>query len=81
MKRTFSKSFVILYLYDKFLKETTIKKVDVLDELLITEQTFKRYVKDIRKYLKETNSIYVIEYDRKHDLYLLKKNVSKKKAP
>lgn len=81
MKRTFSKSFVILYLYDKFLKEKAIKKEDVLDELLVTEQTFKRYVKDIRKYLKETNSIYVIEYSRKEDLYFLKKGVSKKNAP
>lgn len=73
MKRKgFSKTFCLLYIYSKLKEKRVIYKRDILDELLINDLRFKRYINEIREYLNKTNSPYVIAYERKEDRYLLK---------
>lgn len=76
MKRKgFSKTFCLLYIYSKLKEKRVIYKRDILDELLINDLRFKRYINEIREYLNKTNSPYVIAYERKEDRYLLKMKV------
>ena len=77
MKRKgFSKTFCLLYIYSKLKEKRVIYKRDILDELLINDLRFKRYINEIREYLNKTNSPYVIAYERKEDRYLLKMKVN-----
>lgn len=77
MKRKgFSKTFCLLYIYSKLKEKRVIYKRDILDELLINDLRFKRYINEIREYLDKTNSPYVIVYERKEDRYLLKTKVN-----
>lgn len=71
-KNGFSKTFCLLYLYSKLEEKRVIYKRDVLDELLINDLRFKRYINDLRDFLSKTNSPYIIAYDRKNDCYILK---------
>ncbi len=71
-KKTFSKTFAILAIFNKFQTETIVKKEEIMDELLINDLTFKRYIKEIRVYLAKTNSPYRIKYNRKRDEYVLR---------
>lgn len=76
MKRKgFSKTFCLLYIYSKLKEKRVIYKRDILDELLINDLRFKRYINEIREYLNKTNSPYIIVYERKEDRYLLKMKV------
>lgn len=77
MKRKgFSKTFCLLYIYSKLKEKRVIYKRDILDELLINDLRFKRYINEIREYLDKTNSPYIIAYERKEDRYLLKTKVN-----
>lgn len=77
MKRKgFSKTFCLLYIYSKLKEKRVIYKRDILDELLINDLRFKRYINEIREYLDKTNSPYIIAYERKEDRYLLKMKVN-----
>lgn len=77
MKRKgFSKTLCLLYIYSKLKEKRVIYKRDILDELLINDLRFKRYINEIREYLDKTNSPYVIVYERKEDRYLLKTKVN-----
>lgn len=77
MKRKgFSKTFCLLYIYSKFKEKRVIYKRDILDELLINDLRFKRYIGEIREYLAKTNSPYIIVYERKEDRYLFKRKAN-----
>ena len=77
MKRKgFSKTFCLLYIYSKLKEKRVVYKRDILDELLINDLRFKRYINEIREYLDKTNSPYIIVYERKEDRYLLKMKVN-----
>ncbi len=76
MKKPFSKTYVILSIYSKLKKDRVIKKKDVLNELLISDLAFKRYMRDIRDFLKDNDPNYVITYDRKANKYYLEKRKS-----
>lgn len=71
MRKTMSKSQVILYIYDSLKRNGSIDKREVQDRSLINDLTFMRYIKEIRDYLEKTSPTLVIEYSEREGRYYL----------
>lgn len=74
-RKTFSKTFCLLYIYDRLKEKRVIRKDEIMDELFINDLTFKRYIIELRDYLDKIHSPCTIIYDRKNDRYLLKRKL------
>ena len=74
-KRVFNKTDTILYMYTKLLDGKTLAKKDVMERCLINEVSFMRYLSSIRSYLNKIHSEYELFYDRKENVYYLKKRL------
>lgn len=72
-KRVFSKIDTVLYIYKKLIDGEIITKKDIMERCLIDEVSFRRYISTIRSYLKKTHSEDELYYNRKEDIYYLKK--------
>ncbi len=70
------KTETILYIYSKLSNGERIKKKDIFESCLINETSFKRYIDDIRSYLKKHHLPDELVYDRKEDVYYLKKKAN-----
>lgn len=66
------KTQAILIMYDRFLKEGTLTKADILSLTEISSITFKRYISELRCYFGNFAPQYEIIYDRESDCYQLK---------
>jgi hypothetical protein len=71
MKTT--KTQAVLFLYQTLQDKGTLKKNDVLAELLINSLTFKRYISELRCYFANFDPSHDVVYDRKSDTYFLQK--------
>ena len=68
-----TKGQTLLYIYNKFESEKVIVKAEIMDECGLTDITFKRYIAEIRTYIKNFENYHEIKYVRKKDIYLLVK--------
>ncbi len=68
-----TKGQTLLYIYNKLESEKVIIKAEIMDECGLTDITFKRYIAEIRAYIKNFESHHEIKYVRKKDIYLLVK--------
>lgn len=67
-----NKTQALLYIFEALLKEGSIKKEDMMQQLEITSLTFKRYMQEIRAYAFNFFKKYELIYSRKEDRYYLK---------
>lgn len=67
-----NKTQALLYIFETLLKEGSIKKEDMMQQLEITSLTFKRYMQEIRAYAFNFFKKYELIYSRKEDRYFLK---------
>lgn len=68
-----TKGQTLLYIYNKLESEKVIIKAEIMDQCKLTDITFKRYIAEIRAYIKSFESNHEIKYVRKKDIYLLVK--------
>ena len=68
-----TKGQALLYIYNKLESEKMIIKTDIMDQCGLTDITFKRYIAEIRAYVKQFEDYHEIKYVRKKDIYLLVK--------
>lgn len=61
----------ILWLYSHFLKNGFINKNEAMNSLNISPMSFARYIRNIRDFLKETESTQKIVYKKRQGLYWL----------
>jgi hypothetical protein len=67
-----SKAEAVLLLYDKFTENHFVVKEDFLNEVEISDLTFRRYIGDIRCYLMEFHPNKEILYRKGDGVYHLK---------
>lgn len=65
----------VLYIFELLVEEGFIKKEDIMSELEIAEVSFWRYIQELEAFIVNFNLPYEIYYDRKDDIYRLKKNI------
>lgn len=65
----------VLYIFELLVEEGFIKKEDIMSELEIAEVSFWRYIQELEAFIINFNLPYEIYYDRKDDIYRLKKNI------
>jgi hypothetical protein len=70
-KRKTGKTLTVLWIYEKLLGERKISKEEVLKHQNISSITFKRYLYNIKDYLAENGSNYVLVYARRYKVYRL----------
>jgi hypothetical protein len=68
-----NKSQAIMYLFEAFLADGYIKKKTVMEELEVTEMTFRNYINEMKCFFSNFNRNEEIFYDKKADLYRYKK--------
>lgn len=67
------KSQIILRMLDLFLSKGSLSKEEILSSVDISEVSFKRYVGEIRDYLRLYRPTYAIPYRRSLLLYVLER--------
>ncbi len=71
-----NKSQALLYIFDKLLNEKHITKEEILDELEISELTFKRYIQELRAFLCNFYQECELVYSKSNKSYFLKRGVA-----
>lgn len=66
-----NKTQALLYIFETLLSKRKITKNDVLNQITISDLTFRRYIQELRAYLLNFNEPYEIVYNRKNDEYYL----------
>lgn len=66
-----NKTQALLYIFETLLNKRKITKNDVLNQITISDLTFRRYIQELRAYLLNFNEPYEIVYNRKNDEYYL----------
>lgn len=66
-----NKTQALLYIFETLLNKRKITKNDVLNQINISDLTFRRYIQELRAYLLNFNEPYEIVYNRKNDEYYL----------
>ena len=66
-----NKTQALLYIFETFLNKRKITKNNVLNQITISDLTFRRYIQELRAYLLNFNEPYEIIYNRKNDEYYL----------
>lgn len=66
-----NKTQALLYTFETLLNKRKITKNDVLNQITISDLTFRRYIQELRAYLLNFNEPYEIVYNRKNDEYYL----------
>lgn len=66
-----NKTQALLYIFETLLNKRKITKNDVLNQITISDLTFRRYIQELRAYLLNFNEPYEIIYNRKNDEYYL----------
>lgn len=66
-----NKTQALLYIFETLLSKRKITKNDVLNQITISDLTFRRYIQELRAYLLNFNEPYEIIYNRKNDEYYL----------
>lgn len=66
-----NKTQALLYIFETLLNKRKITKNDVLNQITISDLTFRRYIQELRTYLLNFNEPYEIVYNRKNDEYYL----------
>lgn len=69
-----TKGQTLLYLYTKLEKEKVLSKKAAMELTGLSNVTFKRYMNEIRCFLRAFEPTTEINYLRKKDLYVLVKN-------
>lgn len=69
----FSKTSACIYLYEELKTGKPLFKFDIMNELDISEVTFKRYIREIKAYLRNRLIPMKIQYYRSTDCYKLVK--------
>lgn len=69
-----TKGQTLLYLYNKLEKEKVLSKKAAIEFTGLSDVTFKRYMNEIRVFLKHFEPKSQINYLRKRDVYVLVKN-------
>jgi hypothetical protein len=68
-----NKSQAMMYLLETFFSEGSIKKKAVMEELEVTEMTFRNYINEMKCYFSNFNRNEEIFYDKKSNLYRYRK--------
>ena len=71
------KSIVILRMLDIFLEEGTLTKETILSSVDMSEISFKRYVGELRDYLRYFHPTWQIRFKRSNYTYVLDKGTTK----
>ena len=66
-----NKTQALLYIFETLLNKRKITKNNVLNQITISDLTFRRYIQELRAYLLNFNEPYEIIYNRKNDEYYL----------
>lgn len=66
-----NKTQALLYIFETLLSKRKITKNDVLNQITISDLTFRRHIQELRAYLLNFNEPYEIVYNRKNDEYYL----------
>lgn len=68
-----NKPQALMYIFEALITLGNIQKKDELNELEISDLTFKRYMQEIRAYIYNFNKDYELVYDYASQNYYLKK--------
>jgi len=68
------KSQIVLYIYDKLIRNEKLKIEDVINKYDISIRTFQRYIAEIKAFLCNNFRNEFIEYDIESKYYYLKNN-------
>ena len=63
----------LLYIFDTLLEKGHLEKEDIINQIEISDLTFKRYMQELRAYIYNFNKHYEIVYSRSLQKYILKK--------
>ena len=67
-----NKTQALLFMLMTLLRDEKLSKAHVLQEIDISDLTFRRYMQELRAFLYNFNTAREIEYNRHEDTYYLK---------